>query len=652
MTRVSVLARTAGVLLVVVPFVPVERIFGPLGDGAQGYVGPGEWLLGLFVFGSVGWLLARALPGLPRRLRRSLQEAARRLAGMRHPALPILLVLAGVILLVSWTAFRQRPLLVDSVVQLFQAQIFADGRLVAPPPPDEAFVATQHMLVNEAGWFAQYPPGHALLLAVGVLAGLPWLVPVVLSLGTAGLLYRFSRIAWGDDCRALLTPALLLLAPFFWVMGASFMNHVSCLFFLAVFLVCFARWEESSGPGWALACGLAIGAAGLSRPLTALAVAAVFAPVGLVVAARRRSRVSIAMAGGGALAAIVLYLLYNSATTGDPMVPGYLALWGEAHGVGFHASPWGGAHTPLTGLRNELIDLSLLSVFFLEWPVPALLPAGIYLAATGGRDAWDRRLAAATLAIPAAYFFYWHRDAYLGPRFLYSSLLFLVPLTARGLLAVPELPSGRLRLRETAVLAIALCFVYSVFYAAPRRVSVYASSQASMKVDPSAIARRGEIERGVVFVAVSWGNRLLARMRGAGVDASTSEVVYRSADHCEIELTLRRARAEGWTVARLSVALESLPRGRAEEIETLNGDPTLRLVPDRALAPVCREELEHDAAGYGNWLPFLPANDPALENPVLYVRDLRDLNGHFMATRPDRPAWLHRPGRLERLPQP
>lgn len=652
MTRVSVLARTAGVLLVVVPFVPIERIFGPLGDSAQGYVGPGEWFLGLFVFVATGWLLARTLPGLPKRLGRWFDAGAERLAALRYPALPILLGLAAILLLVSWTAFRHRPLLVDSVVQLFQARIFADGRLVAPPPPDEAFVATQHMLVNEAGWFAQYPPGHALLLAGGVLAGLPWLVPVLLSVGTAGLLYRFSRIAWGGDRIALLTPALLLLAPFFWVMGASFMNHVSCLFFLAAFLVCFARWEESSGRGWALASGLALGAAGLVRPLTALAVAAVFAPIGLVVAVRGRRWVSIAMAAAGGLAAAGLYLLYNSATTGDPTVPGYLALWGEAHGVGFHATPWGGSHTPLTGLRNELIDLSLLSAFFLEWPIPALLPAGIYLVATGGRDAWDRRLALATLAIPAAYFFYWHRDAYLGPRFLYSGLLFLVPLTARGLLALSELPSGRVRLRETVVLAVALSFAYAVLYAAPRRVSVYASSQASMKVSPLAIARQGEIERGVIFVAVSWGNRLLARMRGAGVDASTSERVYRFADHCQIELTLRRARAEGWSAARLSTALEELPRGVAEEIETLNGDPTLRLVPERPLAPVCRDELAHDAAGYGNWLPFLPANDPALQNPVLYVRDLRDLNGDLLASRPERPARLYRPGRLERLSVP
>ncbi len=638
--------RLVGALLVLAPFVPVERLFGSI-RGPVRTVGPEEWLLGLFVFGSVSWLLARGFPGVPAFVSGRLAWLSCRLKRNPYAVLPMFVALGAVLLLVSRVVFDHRPLHVDSVVQLFQAMIFADGRLVAPPPPGEAFVATQHMLVNETGWFAQYAPGHPALLSVGALAGVTWLVPVLLSLGTAVLLYRFAEVVW-DRGAGILALVLLLLAPFFWVMGASFMNHVSCLFFLALFLACFARWEKGSGSAWALACGLALGAAGLVRPLTALAVAAVFAPVGLLTAVRGRRWSSVVLAAVGGVAAGAAYLVFNAATTGDPLVPGYLALWGESHGLGFHMSPWGDSHTPLTGLRNEVVDLSLLAAFFLEWPIPALLPAGIYLAATGGRDRWDRRLACGMLAIPAAYFFYWHRDAYLGPRFLYASLLFLLPLTARGLSAIGGLPAGRLRLRESALLVVVLSFAYSVFYATPRRLSVYATSRASMRIDPPSIALAKDVERSVVFVAVSWGNRLLARMRGAGVDASTAEIVYRSADHCEAEQTLRRARAEGWPGPRVTEALRHLPRGEAEPA-MLNGDPTLRLVPGRPLAPVCRAELAHDAAGYGNWLPFLPANDPALEGPVLYLRDLRDLNGDFLASRPNREAWLFRPGRLERL---
>lgn len=642
------MARVAGFLLLVVPFIPIESIFGSLRDTALSYASPSEWMLGLFVFGSIGVLLSRLAPGLAGVIVSSVARADAGLGGRRF-AIVFLGALGLLLVVTSAVAFHHRPLLVDSVVQLFQAKIFAGGAVAAPAPPGEAFVATQHMLVHEGRWFAQYPPGHAAVLALGVLAGAPWIIPVLLSVGTAAMMYLFASRAW-DDNTGRATLALLLFAPFFWLMGASFMNHVTCLFFLSAFLLAFQRWEDGGAAGWALAAGLAIGAAGLARPLTAIAVAAVFAPIGLVHGIRRQRVASVALAAAGGLAAVVVYLAYNASTTGAALVPGYLELWGASHGVGFHTSPWGTSHTPWTGLRNELVDLSMLSGFLLEWPVPALLPAGIYAVFTGGRTNWDRRMLAGVLAIPCAYFFYWHRDAYLGPRFLYSGILFIIPLTARALLAIRDIPSSRLRIRESAIFLAALCFLYAASYAAPRRLLAYGSSFASMKVDLPAMASAAGIDRGVVFVAVSWGNRLLARMRQAGATASTAEKAYRRADHCEVEVLLRRAYAEGWSPTRVEASLAAMPRGgRALGESSPNGDPTLRLDPTGPLAPVCVEELEHDRPGYGNWLPFLLANDPDVDGPVLFLRDLRDLNGEILARRPDREPWLYRPGDLRPL---
>ena len=98
--------------------------------------------------------------------------------------------------------------------------------------------------------------------------------------------------------------------------------------------------------------------------------------------------------------------------------------------MGFHTSPWGDSHTPLMGLRNELIDLGLLNSFLFEWAIPALLPLGAFLAMGLALRKWEGRLVLAFFAIPIAYFFYWHRDAFLGPRYLYEGLPFLMPLVA------------------------------------------------------------------------------------------------------------------------------------------------------------------------------------------------------------------------------
>jgi hypothetical protein len=634
-------ARVAGVLLIGIPFIPLQT-------EAFGYVPPPEWLLGIFVFGSSAWLLARFAPSIPDCL---LALLARLNAGVFRGRRLTVFVLAGLaflLVLTSRVAFRHHPLLVDSVIQLFQAKIFASGQLAAPAPPAEAFVATQHMLVHEGRWFAQYPPGHALLLAGGILAGFPWLVPVLLSLGSAWLMVRFSSEVWGENAgRAVLV--LIPFVPFFWFMGASFMNHVSCLFFVAAFLYAFQRWESGGAAGWALAAGAAIGAAGLVRPLTALAVAAVFAPVGLMHGLRARRYRSLGLAALGGFAAVATYAAFNAATTGDPLMPGYLQLWGAAHGIGFHPSPWGDTHTPVAGLLNEAIDLSLLSTFFLEWPIPALLPVGVYVLLTGG-DRWDRRLLAGFLAVPAAYLFYWHRDAYLGPRFLFSGLVFLIPLTARALVSIRTIREQVWQPRRAAVVLVAMSFTYAAFYSAPRRLAGYESSFASMKIDPLAIAANDDIEHGVVFVAVSWGNRLLARMRQAGVSAATAEGAYRRSDHCELEQQLRRAHVEAWSGSRLDEVIAMFPSGGVKlEDDSPNGDPTLRLTPGRPLAAVCRAELAHDRAGYTNWLPFLLVNDPPLNGPVLFVRDLRDLNAEFLRLRPGRTAWLYRPGEITRF---
>ncbi|WP_425154018.1 hypothetical protein [Candidatus Palauibacter sp.] len=159
---------------------------------------------------------------------------------------------------------------------------------------------------------------------------------------------------------------------------------------------------------------------------------------------------------------------------------------------------------------------------------------------------------------------------------------------------------------------------------------------------------------------VSWGNRLIARARGAGASASIAERAYRRSDHCELELVLREAETEGWNGARLDRTLVSLFRS-ADELAgfRLNGDPTLRFAPERPLAEVCVHELLYDRDGrdvmpatpsYTNYSPHLPANAPDLEGPLIFARDLRDQNHRLRARYPDLPAYLYRDGTFVRLP--
>ncbi len=652
--------RVLGALLLVIPFLPLLEIFGEV-KGAAAYVPPGEWALGLAIFGVAAWLAGTALEGP---LLAASDRVRRRVGAARPRILAAIgvVILGGVLLAVSWFVFRHRPHLVDSVVQLFQAKIFAAGMVEAPLPPARPFFATLHMVFDATGWYSQYPPGHSILLTPGVWLGMPWVVPVLLTMGAAALLVAFASTVW-DHATAILTGILLLICPFFWFMGASFMNHVSALFFVSAVLFCLARWDAADGIRWPALAGAALGGAFLSRPLTALAIGLVLG-IGVLVDRRGWRPVAGGILAFGAVASV--YLLFNAATTGDPLVPGYVELWGHAHGLGFHLSPWGEVHTPISGARNELLDLSLLNVFLFEWPIPSLLPLGVALAAGWFTDdRWAGRLAAAFVAVPAAYFFYWHRDAFLGPRYLYSGIAFVIPLSARALVLGwhrvrgstwgRRIPAGRL-LRPIdggafVTALIGLCVAYALFWGIPQRFVIYATGLSSMKVDVVDQARGAGLAPGVVLVSTSWGNRLLAEIYGMGVSASLAERVYRSSDHCRLQTLVDRARLQEWTPDALERELDlaMVPRETLVAPTRLNGDPTLLLTPDEPLTERCLDELAHDREGYTLYVPHLVENRPGLDGEWVVARDLHRDNARLLRSYPELPAYRYRPGRFERL---
>src|SRR6201995_3116655 len=101
----------------------------------------------------------------------------------------------------TWGAWQPRPVLSDEFSYVVQAKIFASGHWTAPPPPSEMAFQQSHVLVTPV-LASKYPPGHALLLAAGVLVGVIWLVPIVLA-GIAGAVLFLLMAEWGSAFAAL-----------------------------------------------------------------------------------------------------------------------------------------------------------------------------------------------------------------------------------------------------------------------------------------------------------------------------------------------------------------------------------------------------------------------------------------------------------------
>jgi 4-amino-4-deoxy-L-arabinose transferase-like glycosyltransferase len=517
----------------------------------------------------------------------------------------------------------------------------------------EFFAASQ--LVRNAGrWFSQYPPGHPALLAIGLLAGVPWLVNPLFAAGTVLLVFAVARRLLGAG-NARLAALLYLLSPFALFMSASYMNHVTTGFFLALALYGALRAADDGG-GWPLLFGLALAAAATIRPLEAAVWGAV---LGAWVLARRGLRPAF-VAGGACLVGLVPLFVYNALTTGHPLRFGYTLLWGPGHGLGFHRDPWGEPFTAVMSFGNTALDFQRLDVLLFSWPFPSLVFLLVALAVAGrnGRALGSRALLAGLLlAAPVGYFFYWHRDNKLGPRFLFASLIPVVLLTAAGITAVDR----RLgRWRPAFRLFLSLSVLYTLGMVLPSKAGMIAGLEPEMKLHPEAEAERLGVSEAVVFVKVGWGSRLVSRLWGWRVPASESERSFRRVDGCRLQLALDEAdslaaagRDSAEVRERLRRRLELWRRSGLPVKKGLLPDASVRVDTSQALPERCHGEVERDETGFTVYGPLVWRNDPWLRRGIVFARYFEPArNLRLMERYADREAYLYAPLSLGRAVRP
>src|SRR4051812_8822935 len=99
---------------------------------------------------------------------------------MRNPSAQILALCVAVFALagaVAWGVFEAMPHLEDEHANLFQARVFAAGRITADVPRHPNSFFTPFVINSAQGKrFGKYPPGYPLLLALGAALRQPWLV--------------------------------------------------------------------------------------------------------------------------------------------------------------------------------------------------------------------------------------------------------------------------------------------------------------------------------------------------------------------------------------------------------------------------------------------------------------------------------------------
>ncbi|MBA4073349.1 MAG: hypothetical protein C0497_16230, partial [Gemmatimonas sp.] len=499
-------ARAAAMVLVLLGFLPLAAwLPGGLEIPSLG-VQVRDWGTGSLLtlgIGTLAWMLSRRQHWPLNVLTRGPVSAA-----PAHPeslARRIYLVALCVLLLyalVATTIFSRRPLLIDEVAQIWQAQRFAEGRLWIPAPAHGEFFSFLHLVDVGARVYAQFPSGGPFMLWIGLLAGVPWLVGPVC--GALSVLL-FARLACAAEpaasARWVLGATLLFaLTPFGVFMFGSHMNHVTALLWILVAVVSLvalvrvgpasaavAAPEHGARHGIsvlpALGLGFGLGAAATIRPLDAFAFA-LPAAIWLVVRAGCSPGrwIENVIAGLGVAVPFMAMMYVNAQTTGHPLKFGYEVLWGTSHGLGFHAAPWGEPHTPLRGLALASLYQWRLQSYLFETPFPSLVLPVVSLWCARRLGALDRYLLASGALVILSYLLYWHDGFYLGPRFVVPLLPVLALWTARLPLIIRERVASQ-HLRRGIMAMLAFGVVGALVFNLPVRIASYRAGLTSMRVD-------------------------------------------------------------------------------------------------------------------------------------------------------------------------
>lgn len=393
-------------------------------------------------------------------------------------------VLLGALLVFAFTSvtsavvFRHIPHVNDEIGYLFQAKIFALGKLSVPTPcGGDAFSFTH--IINNGRWYSQYPPGFPLLLVLGLLAGAPWLVNPLLAAASIGVFYLLGKEVYGE-AEGRLAAVLGTLSIWFLMTSSTMLSHTASMLFFAVFLLFLFRSFKTPSALNGAAAGLGLGLAFLIRPYN---VAAVCLPLVLYWAflfvKRPRPRLKNLLSFAAVLLlAVAALMVYNQLTNGHPLKMGYVVKYGAGHGIGFGRPGYTGVpHTPGRGLYLIGKNFGAINQYLFGWPLTSLLfliPFVIPLKQDRAKTAADLLIVSGFLSLSAGLFFYWGTSLLIGARMFFESLPLLLLMTARGIRKTPAvlvrlLPRARPAVLERGLIGVLAAFtVFAFGYTLPR----------------------------------------------------------------------------------------------------------------------------------------------------------------------------------------
>jgi hypothetical protein len=368
--------------------------------------------------------------------------------------------------IVTVDIFEAIPHIEDEVAYAWQARAYTAAEIKVPSPPHPKSYLVPFVVDYEGQRFSKYPFGWPAVLALGILLGARHLVnPLLAGLGV-WLTYRLGKRTFGEAV-GLLAAALTITSPFFLMNSGSLLSHPLGLVLSAGFALAWLNtfFGAAEVPNWrsAVAGALCLGYLLVTRPFTALAISLPFVLHGLYLLIRgsAKTRKVLIVMGIIVLLFAGLYLLWQYALTGNPLLNPY-TLWWDYDRIGF--GPGHGrseiGHTLEKAWINTSHSLRVGSLDLFGWGSFSWLfmPFGVW-AARRNREAL--LLGSVFPAVVLVYTTYWIGSSLFGPRYYYEALYSLTLFSAAGISFLAGWPlkpgepfpvnTGRRKLRPLAV---------------------------------------------------------------------------------------------------------------------------------------------------------------------------------------------------------
>jgi len=241
-----------------------------------------------------------------------------------------------------------RPAIADEFSHLLLADTLAHGHLTNPTHPMWEHFESIH-IIQKPTYNSDYFPGQGAVLALGELAGNPWIAVWVLCAAMCAALCWMLQ-AWVPPPWALLAGVLAVLRfgiASYWING--YYGGSLAALGGALVLGAYPRLRKKPSLGMSLLLGAGIVMIGYTRAFEGLAVSVpVLAALAWAALKKRSPLWTLLPAGAVILAGIAGLMLYSCAVTGNPLRPPYTvnqATYGWPMTL-----PW--FHPPDVQLRN------------------------------------------------------------------------------------------------------------------------------------------------------------------------------------------------------------------------------------------------------------------------------------------------------------